>query len=287
MISVKKNLLLPVAVLLAALCLSPAANAAQTDKATAGVITIKGNPTLVIVGTKRAETFQVTRYSAIPPENDPVFGTEMPVYSASEMLNGVRLASDSLPGSCWESLNDVYCRASKIKTVRADLGAGDDSFLAADGLQATVAGGPGADMIFGGRQNDVLVGGPGRDSLNGGAGDDRLVGGAGPDSLYGDTWRDPVFFRPYAKPAGRDYIDGGAGNDTIQGGAGTDTLIGGPGKDSFENNRDKARDRIASGPGVDTVRDPDVSRAGNGVALFDRISASEFLYLGFRKYRLK
>jgi Ca2+-binding RTX toxin-like protein len=192
-----------------------------------------------------------------------------------------------LPGRCWETLNDVYCRVNGIKSVIAKLGGGHDSFLAEKNLQVAVDGGPGDDMIFGGKKNDRLIGGLGRDNLTGEGGNDVISGGAGNDSLNGDTWRDPVFFRPYAKPAGRDRIDGGAGADGIQGGAGPDVLLGGPGNDSFYNNRDRARDRMLAGAGRDSVHDPDVSRAGNGVAILDRISGFEFLYLGFRQYRLK
>lgn len=281
----KKSLLTLFALVLALTGFVSAAQAA--GKATVGAVEVKGKPTLVIKGSKRPETFQVTRYSVTPPEQDPLSGNEVPVYAVSEMLNGVRLAGDSIPGRCWSSLGDIYCRTSAVKAVIAKLGAGGDSFLADKGLKVTVDGGPGDDSIYGGLKNDVLVGGPGADYAQGDGGNDLISGGPGRDSLIGDRWRDGVFFRPYAKPAGNDRIDGGAGPDTIQGGAGSDLMLGGPGSDTFENNRDRSRDRIVGGAGSDDVHDPDVSRAGNGIAILDPISSSEFLYLGFRKYRLR
>jgi len=277
-------------VLFAAAGLGPAGSAeAAPKKAVAGVTDVKGKPTLVIVGSNKAESFQVIKYSSIPEGgnwNDP----EVPIWAISTLYADLELSADSSPGVCWqEGPASVYCRrdAPKIKSVIASLGGGDDSFLADKSLRVTVDGGPGGDMIFGGAKDDVLIGGPGRDDLTGDAGDDRLRGGPGSDSLYGDKWRDAVFFRPYSKPAGRDRIDGGAGNDTIQGGAGSDAMIGGPGSDTFENNRDRARDRMAGGRGRDAVHDPDTSRAGNGVAILDRISGFETLYLEFTKYRLR
>ncbi|MBN8870301.1 MAG: hypothetical protein J0H66_10515 [Solirubrobacterales bacterium] len=276
-------LLVPV---LASLGFTSSADAAP-KKAEAGVVKVKGKPTIVISGTGHLETFQVTRYSATPPEEDPLSGKEVPVYAVSEGVHGLKLAGDSLPGQCWAMLNDVYCRVTGIKSVTAKLGGGHDSFLAEKNLQVTVDGGPGDDMIFGGKKDDRLSGGPGRDSLTGEGGNDIISGGAGNDTLNGDLWRDPVFFRPYKKPAGRDHLDGGPGADDLQGGSGPDVLIGGPGNDSFYNNRDRARDRMVGGAGKDSAHDPDVSRAGNGVAILDRISGFEFAYLGFRRYRLR
>lgn len=283
--SIAKLGLAMVALILFGMTLTGPASAADR-KAVAGVIEFKGKPTLVISGTKRLETFQVTRTSVTPPEVDPLSGIEIPVYFISEDVNGISVAGDSLPGRCWGDVS-VYCRTDGIKTVIAALGGGHDSFLAEKSLQVRADGGPGNDMIFGGNKADLLIGGPGRDSLTGGAGDDVLKGGPGNDNLTGDSWRDAVFFKPYAKPAGRDRIDGGPGNDTIQGGAGADILIGGPGVDTFENNRDRARDRIVGGGGRDVVRDPDVRRRGSRLAMRDQISGIETLYLEFARYRLR
>jgi hypothetical protein len=282
----KKNCLVLLVFALAGFGLASTAHAASI-RAVAGVVNFKGKPTLVISGTRHLETFQITRYSATPPDEDPLSGKEVPVYAISEDVFGLRMAGDSEPGRCWAMLNDVYCRVAGIKSVIAKLGGGHDSLLAEKNLQVMADGGPGDDMIFGGKKDDRLIGGPGRDSLTGEGGNDTISGGAGNDTLNGDTWRDPVFFRPYKRPAGRDRLDGGPGADDLQGGSGPDLLIGGPGNDTFYNNRDRSRDRMVGGTGRDSVHDPDVSRAGNGVAILDRLNGIDFLYLAYRKYRLR
>jgi hypothetical protein len=51
------------------------------------------------------------------------------------------------------------------------------------GVPATLAGGPGNDVLNGGPGNDVIVGGAGNDGLDGGAGADACNGGGGTDVL--------------------------------------------------------------------------------------------------------
>lgn len=264
------------------------ASAAQAAEALAGVVDVKGKPTLVIKGTNRIESVMVTAFRTAPDGDWD--RPEVPVWSVSIIENRLRLAPDSKAGECWQiDRSAVYCKREKggVSSVLATLGGGIDSLLVDKSLRVTADGGPGDDSLYGGRKNDVLIGGPGRDMLQGEGGNDILVGGAGNDDLRGDFWRDAVFSRPFAKPAGRDRIVGGPGSDTIQGGAGADVLIGGPGNDWFENNRDRARDRIVGGGGRDTVRDPDVKRRGRRIALRDSLSGLEDLYLGLRRFRLR
>ncbi len=285
----KKFALALMVLAVAALGIAATSTTAQAANATAGVVDVNGKPTLVIKGTKRIESVMVTAYSAIP-ENGNWDDPEVPIWSVSIIEGGLRVAADSRTGECWQfGRGAVYCKRDKggFRSVIASLGGGIDSLIVDKSLQVRADGGPGSDSLYGGRKNDVLIGGPGRDMLQGEGGNDVLVGGSGDDDLRGDFWRDGVFGRPYAKPAGNDRIVGGPGRDTIQGGAGSDLLLGGPGSDWFENNKDRARDRIVGGGGTDSVRDPDHSRTGNGVAILDRISSSEFLYLGFTRYRLK
>lgn len=77
------------------------------------------------------------------------------------------------------------------------------------GLNDTVVGGLGNDILSGKGGNDVLLGAEGNDTLNGGGGD---------DTLYGDV--------------GDDILKGGNGDDTLVGGTGTNTLDGGDGIDT-------------------------------------------------------
>lgn len=274
-------LLLFLAMAVAASGLVPSAQAA--GRPSAGV---EAGGVLALTGTGGADQLQVTRYSALPPGEDPIYGAEVPVYSVSAIFAGVGVSADSSPGACWEELETVYCRADGIRSVSADLRSGDDSLLIARNLRLRALGGAGNDSIYGGTKDDALFGGPGRDYLQGEGGNDRLSGGAGADKLIGDKWRDAAFFKPYPKPNGRDRIEGGSGPDTIQGGAGSDRMLGGPGADSFENNRDGDEDEMTGGAGRDTVRDPDYSYGSTRVRIHDGIYGCEWMYLEYKRYRL-
>jgi hypothetical protein len=83
-----------------------------------------------------------------------------------------------------------------------------------------VDAGPGNDVVYAARGTDVVLGGPGDDRLDGGRGADRLSGGPGNDTLTGGRYFD--------------LLSGGSGNDRILA-------------------RDGFKDRIACGPGRDTV----------------------------------
>jgi hypothetical protein len=76
------------------------------------------------------------------------------------------------------------------------------------GIECTIVGTAGNDVLRGTPGNDVICGLGGNDTLYGGAGDDVVAGGSGDDVQFGGT-----------------------GNDILVGGAGTDTLVGGPGTD--------------------------------------------------------
>lgn len=86
-----------------------------------------------------------------------------------------------------------------------------------------------ADKLTGTVRGDRLLGGRGADLLRGGPGDDCLLGEQGNDRLDGGP--------------GADLLDGGPGSDRIKGGAGNDRVEA----------RDKRRDSIACGAGIDQV----------------------------------
>lgn len=94
-------------------------------------------------------------------------------------------------------------------------GAGND-ILFGGGGNDNIDGGIGNDLIFGMAGNDTLLGGDGNDNLYGGNGNDTLKGGAGKDWLFGEL--------------GDDDLDGEADDDWLFGGLGTDLLVGGTGK---------------------------------------------------------
>lgn len=134
---------------------------------------------------------------------------------------------------------------SGVTSVRADLGAGHDSFSvrgqarAADNsfLGFTVRGRSGADQISGGAGNDRLLGGTGNDTLAGGAGRDTLIGGHGDDTLSGGAGSDRLFGND-----GNDTLSGGNGHDHMTGGRGQDSLLGGNGRDLFGGPRAERMD---------------------------------------------
>jgi secreted trypsin-like serine protease len=107
----------------------------------------------------------------------------------------------------------------------------------------------------------TLLGSSGPDVLNGTAGDDVIVARAGDDTIYGKGGNDVI-----CAAEGSDWVDAGAGNDTVLGGPGNDTILGGPGNDVLggEGGSDQlfggdGDDVLFGGLGPDTLR----GEAGN------------------------
>ena len=95
-----------------------------------------------------------------------------------------------------------------------------------------------ANTIRGTGASEQILGLGGNDRLFGNGGQDCLFGGAGKDILNGG--------------AGNDTLNGGDGNDTITPGPGADVIIGGGGND-IVNARDRVRETIRCGAGIDTA----------------------------------
>ncbi len=114
----------------------------------------------------------------------------------------------------------------------------------------TIRGLGGDDVICGNDGNDSLLGGNGEDRINGGNGDDYLHGGAGNDLLNGSK--------------GEDSLHGSDGNDTLKGGQDADSLHGDNGNDYLAGNT--GDDRMFGGAGVDWF---------NGGPGADRIHAND------------
>jgi Ca2+-binding RTX toxin-like protein len=131
---------------------------------------------------------------------------------------------------------------------------GDDVVFGAGGGD-TVYGGTGGDWIEGRGGNDRLLGGPGADVVSGQSGGDRIAGGGGHDRLSGGIGPDVL-----AGEGGRDVLLGRRGNDVIRGGAADDVLVGHGGADVLLGNggddhlraRDRQRDLVRGGTGMDT-----------------------------------
>ena len=91
------------------------------------------------------------------------------------------------------------------------------SVVTCNGVEATIVGTPGADVLEGTDEPDVIAGLAGSDVIRGFGGDDVICGGLGRDNIRGGS--------------GNDTIRGGRGADAIWGGLGNDVLRTGPGND--------------------------------------------------------
>ena len=125
-----------------------------------------------------------------------------------------------------------------------------------DGLDATIIGTDGDDVLQGTFRDDVIVGLGGNDTITGASGNDTICGGDGADIIDGQS--------------GADVIFGGEGNDQIRGSSGNDTIEGGDGDDFLEGNSQD--DTIHGGDGDDDINggsDNDTLDGGNGVDVLD------------------
>ena len=123
-------------------------------------------------------------------------------------------------------------------------GKGDDFLDGRRGVDDTLIGGSGKDLMLGG---GVLKGGSGPDEINSYSYEsevevDLVLGGSGNDFLIGD-----------GRNGFGERLLGGVGNDQIVGGKSDDKLDGGSGKD--ELNGKGGEDKLDGGPQTDRCRD--------------------------------
>ena len=123
--------------------------------------------------------------------------------------------------------------------------AGNNVLTGTDGVDVIVGMG-GNDKITGKSGNDVICGGDGTDTLDGGGGNDRLGGGSGADTVDGGSGNDTL-----TGGSGNDTLNGGSNNDTLDGEDGTDKLSGGSDKDKLTGGTGSP-DRCDGGSGTDT-----------------------------------
>ncbi|MGE8220197.1 MAG: calcium-binding protein [Stenotrophomonas acidaminiphila] len=100
------------------------------------------------------------------------------------------------------------------------------------GVDGSIRGTVGNDVLNGTEVDNKLQGLAGNDTLHGEGGNDELYGGAGDDALLGGT--------------GDDSLDGGSGSDVLEGGAGNDRLNGGAGNNIYRFGLGDGQDVIAS-----------------------------------------
>ena len=129
-----------------------------------------------------------------------------------------------------------------------------------NGIEATLVGTSGPDVIEGTPERDVIHGLGGDDVISGLGGNDLICAGAGDDVVNAGPGRDVVY-----AGKGDDIVRGGSGADELHGQNGNDTIRGKKGADEIFGGR-KA-DRIWGNNGDDTIegnKGADVIHAGNG-----------------------
>lgn len=189
-------------------------------------------------------------------------------------INGVTLAANASGGGTAtrtaEGQTDIV---ANIENIIGSYGNDTFDFSLYTGVNHTLYGLGGAD---------VLTGSDGADTLYGGAGQDTLLGGIGNDRLYTSA---TLWDGTQVAGIGGDAAGAGSLNVTItttgltvaltdvtnvaNGGAGADTIIGGVGRDLFiatvsEHSDGTNVDSFAGGDGIDTL---DLSSYGTSVAL--------------------
>lgn len=152
-------------------------------------------------------------------------------------------------------LTSALLGGTLIASVLASPAAAQEITDLCNGLEPTIVGTEGDDVIYGTSKADVIVGLGGNDVIVGGSGNDVICGGAGNDTINGNSQKDTIFGGSgndtIRGGSDMDTIDGGAGDDTIFGNSQKDTIFGGAGNDIINGGPDK--DTLDGGPGVDSV----------------------------------
>lgn len=191
---------------------------------TAFGVAIQPDGKVVVVGDSDNESlsnqtfdFAMVRYNANGTP-DPTFGNNgkvrtdffVPPFNSSQSDQATAVAMQT---------------DGKIVVVGTTYGADGTAFAVAryrnffcDGLDVTLVGTAGNDVLIGTDNRDIIHGLNGHDTIRGLGGDDVICGGSGNDTLDGGT--------------GNDRLLGERGNDTLRGRTGADTCNGGSGADT-------------------------------------------------------
>ena len=170
---------------------------------------------------------------------------------------------ERVAGTTQAGPTEIHCRRGPNPGESlANLGAGDDRFVAAPGFpdRLRLLSGEGNDTLTGGVANDVINGGNGDNVLDGREGDDDVTLGNPPRTQFGSFPKGKNVLRGgdgkdfLFGGDGDDLVEGGAGPDSVSGGRGLDRLIGGDGDDSLNGTEDafQRRDVLDGGPGADS-----------------------------------
>ena len=124
------------------------------------------------------------------------------------------------------------------------------------GLEPTIVGGDGDEVLRGSARRDVIVGGGGDDTIIGLGGDDVICGGEGDDTIRAGNGNDQVSGGDgndtVKGEGGQDLILGDGGDDLLRGGAANDTIFGNAGDDRIYG--EGGQDVLDGGPGNNFVK---------------------------------
>jgi Ca2+-binding RTX toxin-like protein len=238
-------------------------------------------------GNTDSETFTITVVDTTPPVITLLGSNPVVVPFGTAFIDDGATASDLVDGDLTTSIvvvNPVDVSVAGIYTITYDVT--DSHGNAAvqvtrtvevayfcGGLQATITGTDGDDVLNGTPGADVIAGLEGADTIYGLGGADMICGGAGNDMIYGGDDSDTIYAN-----AGADYLYGEGGNDSLYGGAGNDKFIGGAGDDFMAGG--SGLDLLDySGAGAMTVDLYAQTAAGDGndsVISFERLIGSAF-----------
>jgi VCBS repeat-containing protein len=142
----------------------------------------------------------------------------------------------------------TFARADVTGRIRVRGMAGNDRvrILVPAAIPADLYGGPGDDILWGGKTDDRLFGEAGNDRLHGGKGNDIAIGDDGDDRIFGGVGNDILL-----GGAGADRLFGSVGNDVLTGGDGDDRLFDSPGHDVLIGGN--GADIVQAGTGSDLL----------------------------------
>lgn len=123
----------------------------------------------------------------------------------------------------WKSQDQISLASGQTLTVQLKTAPPpEDQMQVCGGVQTTIQGTDGRDVIVGTPGDDVIAAGAGNDTINGMGGNDKLCGGPGRDRLVGGGGDDLLFGEGGNDSGGNRGLIGGPGKDLAYGGFGTD-----------------------------------------------------------------
>jgi predicted extracellular nuclease len=182
--------------------------------------------------TDLGERFDPGRYSYVFDELSGSLDHALATASLTGKVTGVaHWDINSVESSAYQYTGDpaLYAPDPYRSSDHDPLVIGIDLEERCNGLEPTLVGTAGDDVLAGTTGVDVVMGLGGDDTITGGNADDVHCAGAGDDTVAGDNGADVLL-----GGFGADVLDGGNGDDALVGGPGTDTLTEGPGSGTRE-----------------------------------------------------